>query len=92
MIMHCDNREIKEYANSDELGVYVRTGLHSSHTEQREHIQIILGSNDPSTWNEENQNSGKTAHIIDHDFSKNKQPFEAEVFRGQPHLGKRKRQ
>jgi hypothetical protein len=88
MIWNCDSEMVRMYAyNPNEFGVYVRTGLHSSRSESRDHIQVILGSNDPESWKASQSNAGYTAHIIYHNPQGNPtKKYETVLFDGQHHL------
>jgi hypothetical protein len=88
MIRNSDSDLVRLFAlNDSEYGVYVRTGLHTSQTESRDHVQVVLGSNDPSSWKKGAADSGKTAHIIFHDPRGNPtKRYETHVYDGQPHL------
>jgi hypothetical protein len=88
MVRNSDSDLVRLFALSEsEYGVYVRTGLHSSQTEGRDHVQVVLGSNDPQSWKKSAAETGKTAHIIFHDPRGNPtQRYETHVYDGQPHL------
>lgn len=87
MIRNSASDLVRMCALSSEYGVYVRTGLHKSQTENRDHVQVVLGSNDPESWKKSAAETGKTAHIIFHDPRGNPtQRYETHVYDGQPHL------
>lgn len=63
MIRRSDSEDVVRYAESTSGGqVYVRTGLHSSHSESRDHVQVQLGCDSASF--ESSDWPGYTAHII----------------------------
>jgi len=71
MIRNSDNDKVRLYAlDEKELGVYVRTGIHESKSDG-EHVQAVLGSNDPSKWTASESGAGYTAHILYHDPRQN---------------------
>ena len=88
MILNCDDETIRMFARDpDEFGVYVRTGIHQSRTERRDHVQVVLGSNDPENWEKDDANSGYTAHIIFHNsIGQATKKYEAHLYDGQHHL------
>ncbi len=88
MIKNCDNEMIRMYAlHPDAYGVYVRTGLHTSKTESHDHVQLVLGSNDPSAWTKTGADAGYTAHILYHNpVGCATKKYEAHLFTGQHHL------
>lgn len=89
MILNSSNPEVRRYAAGTEIGVYVRTGIHSSKSERRQHVQVVLGSNDSSTWTSSSSDSGYTAHIMWHESYHATVPFETKLFDKQPHLKRR---
>lgn len=87
MIRNCDSEDIRRYASSMTGGnVYVRTGIHSSGAEPRDHIQVHLGL-DREPWSNADYRP-YTAHIIYN--SSGNQPYEASLVSGL-HSGNRRR-
>jgi len=78
MIRNCDSDRIKSYAESLSGGqVYVRTGIHTSVSEHRDHVQVQLGCDNGSY--QSTQWPGYTAHIIYNNFG---HPYEASLVQG----------
>ncbi|MEX1367575.1 MAG: hypothetical protein AB1Z98_30885 [Nannocystaceae bacterium] len=79
MIRNCDNDRLRQYASSTSGGnVYVRTGIHSSRSEARDHVQVQLGDSASGTWQSSTW-PGYTAHIV---YNGAGHPYEASLVRG----------
>ncbi len=63
MIRNCNSSQLKRYADSTSGGsVYVRTGIHTSKKDNREHVHVQLGDRNSKTWHSATW-PGYTAHI-----------------------------
>ncbi|MCH9686414.1 MAG: hypothetical protein K0V04_33585 [Deltaproteobacteria bacterium] len=89
MIRNCNSDRLRAYADSHSGGqVYIRTGLHRSATDNREHIQVQLGDSASGTWQSE-QWPGYTVHIVYNNTRS--EPYEASFVQGLHSGGRRRR-
>jgi hypothetical protein len=88
MIKECDDGMVRAYCYDTEkkLGVYVRTGVHRSNSDKGLHVQVVLGSTDPSTWTSGSADTGFTVHI---QYGSGSPPYIANRYNRQPHLRRR---